>query len=365
MMQFDLVIDFITYIYFASISFTNIEDRRSRKVLYVNKALISRVERRSLSSTLGVDLLDRLINRVVDLAFHIAEYPFPPRYLTPLPYKLVEIQRFRLSQSKRIKVTPNHGRCWWDLIQQDNDGPTAHDYLILPDPPIRLVDSCSGITFEETDGNNKVKRWSDKMYNHATSAARCLDICLMFLLNNACNLGKCLKLDNIAIGKSLCRTADVTRAIEDKLRQFRYSKYSRVTKMLKSTYFFGNSDDPVAFENELRNIECKLLEKLGFILGCCVEKFLDLSLVHLHSLSCESSDILSQPLVNKDEYSLKEFSSVILAALDHTQIEFMGIGCIDVNVKVEADKSASFSKGLANILREGVYRVSSSSTLDF
>merc|ERR1711939_984300 len=100
--------------------------------------------------------------------------------------------------------------------------------------------------------------------------------------------------------------------------------------------------DSIGSDQKSRIIECKLLEKLGMILGGCVEKFLDLSLVRLHSLLSKSSSIVSHLSVNEIQHSQKEFASVLLSTLDHTQIGKMGIGCVDINENSNEDKSSSF-----------------------
>ena len=164
------------------------------------------------------DTFNNLVQRVIDLAFHIAAHPFPSKYLPSLPNELVERQEQKISRSSHVSVNYCDGRSWWDRIPQSGaNNDSCSNAVYLPDPP--GVSDDSDFFIKNTNNINEQiseQRWTDEMYMHSISAARILELCLTFLIVQVNSSGRDLKLDSVSIGKALCRN---TIAVQVSIRK--------------------------------------------------------------------------------------------------------------------------------------------------
>jgi len=276
------------------------------------------------------DTFNNLVQRVIDLAFHIAAHPFPSKYLPSLPNELVERQEQKISRSSHVSVNYCDGRSWWDRIPQSGaNNDSCSNAVYLPDPP--GVSDDSDFFIKNTNNINEQiseQRWTDEMYMHSISAARILELCLTFLIVQVNSSGRDLKLDSVSIGKALCRNTIAVQAIDDRLRNIRNLNVGELSSMMDLTNLGNLSNNQVERSKELKLIEGQYLEKLGMNLANCVEKLLRLSLYQIQSLA----------LLPKNNKALKEAVIILTVSLNYTQIESMVAGCINLFKRSEETK---------------------------
>lgn len=290
-----------------------------------------------MSNFLGKDLLYRLDLRIIDLAYHVSEYPFPGRLLPPLPPGLRNIERVRAAHKQHISEV-GESRSWWDSIQISGEA------ILLPDPPTGSADAgiCKWLQ-DRTEHKNSCK-WSDEMYQHAISAANCLQFCLQYLNNRSKSVN--LSLDIIAICKGLCRCSDAARAIEERLNATQSSQVE-ISSLLNGASIVDRTQPP----NRSFQIENSALLTLGPSLNHCASNLLLLmDYVVFSSVQMEAAHL---------EEVQGEILGSIMPSLEHTQIESMGIGCTKTSDE-EDGKHTNFDKAISKHIREHLVPMSQS-----
>ena len=169
------------------------------------------------SSVFGKELCNRLEQRICDLVYHLAEFPFPSTFLPSLPPQLRAIRRSHLSKMKYGSAKIRDGRSWWDLLKyvEDNYMSTAtfKPVTVLPDPPTGSFDASSSDNYSMMLGRPEKgsSSWSDEKYYHASASATCLEFCLMFLCSQMSGQDSNLNLDSLSLSIGICRCADASR----------------------------------------------------------------------------------------------------------------------------------------------------------
>ncbi len=106
-----------------------------------------------------------LERNIFDLGFHLAIYPLPCRFLTRLPASL-RVAQFH--HQKNLNIHNQLEKCWWDAVEsEDNE-------IIVPDPVFKASSVGMAVQVEISD-------WSISKYESAYSAAKFLDLCLLYL----------------------------------------------------------------------------------------------------------------------------------------------------------------------------------------
>jgi len=178
---------FITCLYLLSRGLNGIGDRSTEGKPNPN-----------LTATFHNETISRLQRRIVDLAFHIGQHPFPSKHLAPLPQQLRQVQISRIERLN-VDVHVRNDKCWWDSITS-NQG----DVIVLPDPPFGSSDA----NFLKNSDRKSGSIWSDEKYHIATLGVQCLDLCLLFLGSQVTALTNPLNYDGLALAQALCRMSD-------------------------------------------------------------------------------------------------------------------------------------------------------------
>lgn len=274
----------------------------------------------SITSALG-DAAHRIERNVIDFALHIASQPFPEIFLSSLPSKLIHLENV---QRKRLRQSDHEvGKSWWDRVNVSG--------LLLPNPPSGGGAEVTNFGFSACSSRG----WKSEDYNVAISAAKSLEMALIFLCNLTPTSGSVsLSLNPLLLGKALCRCVIASRAIEDYLVNL-----SRGDK----TITFNDAIDSM-------DVVSDALAVLGPSLGRSSERLLTLALMKAQYLSRElSSSGASLALVATKE-NLDGYRAVLLEVLDDTQAEQLGVGCVGLGKDVESERD--FSRKTARALRD-------------
>ncbi len=128
--------------------------------------------------------------RIVNFALHVAQFPFPSSFLSPLPNQLVQVLR---RQNIHLETDKN----WWDIANAVRNESNLED-LPLPNPP------SASDTFYSSQG--KDIQWSQRMYDYARSAAQYLDLCLLHLENRVSRgSNDSIPIADLNLSLALCR----------------------------------------------------------------------------------------------------------------------------------------------------------------
>jgi len=121
-----LTTQFITSVYLLSCELASAGES---KVEDINR-------RTNLTTVFNKEIFAGLQRQIMDLAFHIGQYPFPSQYLAPFPNALRDAQHTRINRLKNVDVHLRTDKCWWDLIIFEEEHVTT-----LPDPPFGSSDA--------------------------------------------------------------------------------------------------------------------------------------------------------------------------------------------------------------------------------
>jgi len=285
------------------------------------------------------DIFSVLQRRISDLAFHIGQYPFPSKHLARLPNELQEAQKIRMSRLKHLDVRLRD-QCWWDSI-------TLHvaATIMLPDPPFGSSDA----NFLKAKSDKKLEsNWSDEKYRIALSGAQCLDLCLLFLSSHAIVVTDTLYSDGLALAQALCRMSDAINAIGIRLKKVFTPEETGLQIMMDLTNIIETGDERFFRCKEVIAVEQNALLSLGPQMALCVEKLLCLTLTQARIFAMEAK---SGTLDSARMFYLNEFASVLIAALNYTDIESKGISCINMG---ENDVTSVSVKQAAKNLRNSL-----------
>jgi len=296
---------------------------------------------KGLEGLIDPQVLSRLERRAIDLAFHLAEFPFPGQYLPSVPMQLASIERAKLSQNTHVSIVVSQGSSWWDLL-----APNAHTQgpqpIHLPDPP---SGSGSGSTWGSRFGRNSGGShgtWTAEKYDYAIAAARCLETCLLYLQIRA-ESSNLLLLDGLSISKGLCRCSDAARSISERLEYLGHSNTADVAPRMSS--FSLSTPDTT---NHSEEAERYALQTIGPSLGRNASNLLTLAHAQSKNLKREFVARHGTGTSLQIKNAVNEFTACIMPALEHTQIESTGIGCGGEGTSA----SNEFNKTVARKLRE-------------
>ena len=133
--------------------------------------------------------------------------------------------------------------------------------------------------------------------------------------------------DDVAIAKGLCRCSDAARAIEDRLASMKSHPEEDITTLLGSSIFNPNSQGDQRLLSQSLQLEKEYLYELGSHLGQCAEKLISLALQDARRMSDYEND---------QEWAY--FVGAMTPALDHTQVESKGVGCLFDDTNTQASK---------------------------
>jgi len=180
-------------------------------------------------------------------------------------------------------------------------------------------------------------RWSDIKYELSIDTAGILEACLSYL-NQRIIVSPLLTLDWYALAKGFCRCADAARSMEGRLRN-----HSSPDELTNSMFHAGIGDvNQKETFSQSSKMEKQYLSILGPLLGRCSEKILYLAVGYSRLLSREA-------LSEKTRKSIIDLSTAILATLDHTRVEHMGLGCVGM---AEDEERRDGTKRVASNLRK-------------
>ena len=293
-----------------------------------------------LETTIDPHVLERLDRRAIDLAFHLAEYPFPGHLLPSVPMRLSSMERAKLSQNSRVSISVRQGSSWWDLLA--NADAQASQSLHLPDPP---TGSGSGSSWGSRIGrisSGSHGAWTAEKYDYAIAAARCLGTCLLYLQIRAEGSAS-LPLDGLAISKGICRCSDAARSISERLDYLGHSSTADVASRMSS--FSIAAPDATNYSEEA---ERHALQILGPTLARNASNLLTLAHAQSKNLKREFVARHGTGTSLQIKNVVNEFSACIIPALEHTQIETTGIGCGGEGTSANNE----FNKTVARELRE-------------
>jgi hypothetical protein len=261
----------------------------------------------------------KLERSVLSIAYKLSAFPFPSELLPPLPIGLINVEKIHASQMKTIATNSVNAPIWWDKVS-DAGAP-------LPTPPTGSSDA--GVLHRYNSFNNRPgSTFSEGKYHQAIASAKCLDVSLMFLLSRVAIVSKrkmdTFSVDSVAIAKGLCRCADASRAIEDRLASMKSHPEEDITTLLKSSLLAPNSKGDQSFQLQL---EKEYLLELGSCLGRCAEKLVSLALQDARRMS-----------EYKNDQEWAYFVGAMTPALDHTQVETKGVGCLFDDAIVEKNR---------------------------
>ena len=261
----------------------------------------------------------RLERNVLSIAYQLSAFPFPSELLPPLPIGLINVEKIHASQMKTIATHFADVPIWWDKVS-DAGAP-------LPTPPTGSSDA--GVLQRYNSFNNRPgSTFSEGKYLQAIAAAKCLDVSLMFLLSRVAIVNKrkmdTFSVDSVAIAKGLCRCSDASRAIQDRLASMKSHPEEDITTLLKSSLLAPNSKGDQSLQLQL---EKEYLLELGSCLGRCAEKLVSLALQDARRMS-----------EYKNDQEWAYFVGAMTPALDHTQVETKGVGCLFDDAIVEKNR---------------------------
>uniref|UniRef100_A0A7S4W5F5 Uncharacterized protein n=1 Tax=Ditylum brightwellii TaxID=49249 RepID=A0A7S4W5F5_9STRA len=365
----DLTAKFVTCLHLTSSALGRLE-KCNADGIFVGFTSEIATRNMDLSSALGGKVLARLEHRVLDLACHLSEYPFPSQLVPPFPTRLRDVERSRMAKMRHLSVNTSEGRCWWDLIPCD-EGPSnsaqngviafsTREQFSLPDPPTGSADA--GRWRRKNTGRGDYRSgWSEEKYALAISSAEVNESCLAFLksramvaLSNSAPLD--FYLNGVAIAKGLCRCSDAARAIQDRINFMYGTTGEREMNMMmddNAVMDTGNQNTPSTFQ--VNRIERASLKSLGVLLGRCAESLLILASLQLRLFV--RGFVSSEKRVVGDiaKERIDEFALALLPALEHTEIETMGVGC--KAMATGDNEKADLSKNIAQNLREELERL--------
>lgn len=293
-----------------------------------------------LETMIDLHVLTRLDRRAIDLAFHLAEYPFPGHLLPSVPMRLTSMERAKLSQNTHVSISVSQGSSWWDLLAtSDAQGSQS---IHLPDPP---TGSGSGSTWGSGIGLSRSGNhgtWTAEKYYHAIAAARCLETCLLYLQIRA-EGSVSLPLDGLSIAKGICRCSDAARSISERLDYLGHSTTTDIASRMSSFSMSASNT-----RNHSEEAERTALQVLGPSLARNASKLL--TLAHSQSKNLKREFVARHGTGTSLQIKnvINEFSACIIPALEHTQIESTGIGCGGEGTSANNE----FNKTVARELRE-------------
>jgi len=264
----------------------------------------------------------KLERSVLSLTYHLSAFPFPSELLPPLPIGLINVEKIHASQMKTVATTLSVVSTWWDKVS-DSGAP-------LPTPPTGSSDA--GVLQRYNAYNNRPdSTFSEGRYQHAIKSAKCLDVALMVLLSRVAFVAKrntgTFSVDAVAVAKGLCRCSDASRAIEDRLASMKSHPEEDITTLLSSSIVNPNSQGDQTLLSQSLQLEKEYLVEVGSCLGQCAEKLISLALQDARRMSEYEND---------QEWAY--FVGALTPALDHTQVESKGVGCLFDDTNTEASK---------------------------
>ncbi|KAK1735048.1 hypothetical protein QTG54_014114 [Skeletonema marinoi] len=264
----------------------------------------------------------KLERSVLSLTYHLSAFPFPSELLPPLPIGLINVEKIHASQMKTVATTLSVVSTWWDKVS-DSGAP-------LPTPPTGSSDA--GVLQRYNAYNNRPgSTFSEGRYQHAIKSAKCLDVALMILLSRVAFVAKrntgTFSVDAVAVAKGLCRCSDASRAIEDRLASMKSHPEEDITTLLSSSIVNPNSQGDQTLLSQSLQLEKEYLVEVGSCLGQCAEKLISLALQDARRMSEYEND---------QEWAY--FVGALTPALDHTQVESKGVGCLFDDTNTEASK---------------------------
>jgi len=276
-----------------------------------------------LTSIFNKEAISGLQQRIMNLAFHIGQYPFPCQHLAQFPNALRDAQNTRINCLKNVDVHRRTEKCWWDSIIFDDE-----HVITLPDPPFGSSDANflknSSLSMNNQKSNSM---WSDQKYHIAMSGVQCLDLCLLFLSSRTNASKDPINYDGLALAQILCRISDTINATNIRLKKLLSSEETELPVMMDLTNI-NTGDGRVARGREVIAIEKNALLGLGPHMANCVEKLLCLALTQARVFAKEAQ---SGTFDNGKKSVVYEFSSVLLSALTHTRLESQGICGVNVD----------------------------------
>jgi len=266
--------------------------------------------------------LMKLERSVLSVTYHLSAFPFPNDLLPPLPIGLINVEKIHASEMKTVVTSLTVVNTWWDNVP-DSGAP-------LPTPPTGSSDA--GVLHRYNTYNSRAgSTFSEGKYQHAVKSAKCLDVALMVLLSRVAFVAKrntgTFSVDAVAIAKGLCRCSDASRAIEDRLASMKSHPEEDITTLLSSTIVNPNSQGDQRLLSQSLQLEKEYLVEVGSCLGQCAEKLISLALQDARRMS---------EYANDQEWAY--FIGAMTPALDHTQVESKGVGCLFDDTNTEASK---------------------------
>eukprot|EP00591_Stephanopyxis_turris_P009586 CAMPEP_0195527484 /NCGR_PEP_ID=MMETSP0794_2-20130614/29192_1 /TAXON_ID=515487 /ORGANISM="Stephanopyxis turris, Strain CCMP 815" /LENGTH=159 /DNA_ID=CAMNT_0040658391 /DNA_START=96 /DNA_END=575 /DNA_ORIENTATION=- len=153
-----------------------------------------------------------------------------------------------------------------------------------------------------------------------------------------------MALDAVALAKGICRCVDASRAIEDKLGSITTIEVDQN----KDSMIEGDQTPP-----NVRQLERDLLLSLGPSLGRSAESLLVLALLHMRSLSHNVASAGGNMGLRVTRKNIDELAEALMPALEYTQVEQMGVGCILLSALTDGKEATKdFSRETARTLRE-------------
>jgi hypothetical protein len=250
--------------------------------------------------------------------------------------ELINVEDLHSAQMKNIAVDSGNQSTWWDAIS-DQGQP-------LPRPPTGSLDVVARQGFTSYQ-YGKDSKWSSGKYEYALSSSRCLDTSIMFLISRVHyaalrDMPTISCIDAVAISKGICRCSDASRAIQDRLKALSRPEED-ITKMLGASNVLNVSGSNQPLSKSL-DVEREYLSQLGSSLGRCAEKMVCLALQEARRLLSGASSISQGD--TRDQWAY--FIVAMAPALDHTEIDTKGVGC------VFDGEGADISKAMAQALRQ-------------
>uniref|UniRef100_A0A7S4I8C0 Uncharacterized protein n=1 Tax=Odontella aurita TaxID=265563 RepID=A0A7S4I8C0_9STRA len=292
-------------------------------------------------------LLARLDRLISELAYHLSEFPFPSRLLPPLPVGLSAVERARASRNTSAHAHTvafaggGEGGSWWDDAANGTTavGSSGSRSIVLPDPPTGSA-STDGRRWPTATGGPQdpsvptADSWSEEKYGLAITAARCLESCLLYLTSRAEQTSSStIPLDSIALSKGLCRCSDAARAIGERLRGLQISRDAEIADMMRGASLSMTKSHRRGSNGTTAAIEIAPLLVLGPIFGRCASNVL-LLLEGALSRHVETVAAGGRGTGRRRGPSAlpagagEELVRAISPAMEHTQIETLGIRCI-------------------------------------
>ena len=264
----------------------------------------------------------KLERSVLSMTYLLSAFPFPSELLPPLPIGLINVEKIHTSQMKTVAPIVTAVSTWWDKVS-DFGAP-------LPTPPTGSSDAAVLHRYNAFD-IKPGSTFSEGKYQCAINAAKCLDVALMFLLSRVTFVAKrdvdFFSVDAVAVAKGLCRFLDASRAVEDRLISMKTHPEDDITTLMSSSIVNPNSFGDQRLLSESLQLEKEYLYEVGSCLGKCAEKLINLALQDARRMSSHTND---------QEWAY--FVGAITPALDHTQVESKGVGCLFDDTNNEASK---------------------------